>query len=177
MENDTIGERIKLVRGRLGLNQKQLADELGSSHRALQSYERDEQIPGGKVLLAFSNHGIDINWLLSGVGQMQLIDKEKLREMDLDAHRMSREGIVSEDIQDLGDFDLCTIERGIMRNLIAGYLHFYGDEEGIETAENIIKMHDELFSYIKEKKSEGIDDKEIFKITLKMIGQKMRNKK
>jgi len=47
----TIGERIKQGRKMVGLNQRQLAANVGVSAQAISKYERDKDVPGSRVLI------------------------------------------------------------------------------------------------------------------------------
>jgi transcriptional regulator with XRE-family HTH domain len=62
----SIGERVREIRDERGLSQVAFALELGISNGALQAYEQDSSVPGGKALAALATIGVDINWLLSG---------------------------------------------------------------------------------------------------------------
>jgi len=63
-------ERIKIARESLGLNQKEMAQQLNIAYRSWQGYEDGDNIPGGKVLGNFASLGIDLNWLMTGEGSM-----------------------------------------------------------------------------------------------------------
>lgn len=74
----SVAERIKIVRESTGKSQKELAEELGTSFRALQDYEAGKSYPGGKVFEALAKLGFNTNWILTGEGEMR-------REDDFDA--------------------------------------------------------------------------------------------
>ena len=66
-----LGERLKLVRERLGMTQKEFAEFLGVGIASVQRYEREERIPSGEFLkLLLDKFNININWLLTGEGSM-----------------------------------------------------------------------------------------------------------
>jgi len=65
-------DRIKIVRESLGKNQKEMAISLEASLSAIQSYESGRQLPGGKVLDTLARMGFNVNWLLTGEGEMRL---------------------------------------------------------------------------------------------------------
>ena len=65
----TIAERIRQVRG--DRSQMEFATELGVHKEMLGKYERGLSVPGGEVLARMREHGVDINWLLTGQGSMR----------------------------------------------------------------------------------------------------------
>jgi len=66
-----LSDRIKLVRESLGKSQKDMALLIDSSLSAVQGYESGRQFPGGKVLEALARMGFNVNWLLTGDGEMK----------------------------------------------------------------------------------------------------------
>lgn len=61
----TLGARLKEVRERLGLNQKQAAEKLGISNVVLNRYERDERKPDPETLRRIAEgYGVSIDYLL-----------------------------------------------------------------------------------------------------------------
>ena len=64
-------DRLKILRGSLGLSQKALASELGIAVRSWQVYEEGKSVPGGEVFAALTRKGFDANWLLTGEGEMR----------------------------------------------------------------------------------------------------------
>ena len=68
-----IGKRIKAARKALGLTQDVLAAQAGgTSNRGLQDNESGKSMPGGQMIAALVNAGINANWILTGHGQMLL---------------------------------------------------------------------------------------------------------
>lgn len=67
-----INERLKLFRSELGLKQIEVCEVIGVSDRAYIGYEGGRSIPGGEVLAGFIKLGLNVNWLLSGEGEMFL---------------------------------------------------------------------------------------------------------
>lgn len=65
---DTIGKRIKFIREKLGLNQSQLAKEIGlESAMAISKYESDQREPDISKLIKLSELGnTSLDWLLTG---------------------------------------------------------------------------------------------------------------
>lgn len=68
-----LGERIRHVRGRM--SQEAFAGLLGISKGALGGYERGENCPNADVILTICNKcRINVSWLMSGVGDMRVLD-------------------------------------------------------------------------------------------------------
>lgn len=70
MKPEQIGSRIKQWRKHLNLTQVGFAEESGVHIGVLKKYERGVNVPGGEALGAFSKTGVNINWLLTGEGEM-----------------------------------------------------------------------------------------------------------
>lgn len=66
-----ISTRFKMVRESLGHSQREMAKYLHSSLGALQSYESGKSIPGGNVLETLARLGFNVNWILTGEGEMK----------------------------------------------------------------------------------------------------------
>ena len=72
-----ISERLKKIREAKGLSQKQFAETLGTVLTRISEYERDKVKPTTEILTKLTEiHGININWLLTGNGNM-FIEEEK----------------------------------------------------------------------------------------------------
>ena len=66
---ETTGDRIRLLRS--GLSQAEFASKLGVHKEMVGKYERCQNIPGGDILARMREVlGVDINWLLTGEGEM-----------------------------------------------------------------------------------------------------------
>lgn len=77
----TIAKRIKEIKLTLRLTSSELADKLDIPARTIGSYERAEAQPSQKFLTAlYENLSININWLLSGKGNM-FLDKNAILDM------------------------------------------------------------------------------------------------
>lgn len=77
----TIAKRIKEIKLTLRLTSSDLADKLDIPVRTIGSYERAEAQPSQKFLTAlYENLSININWLLSGKGNM-FLDKNAILDM------------------------------------------------------------------------------------------------
>ncbi len=68
----SLGERLKVWREHLQLSQQQFCKQTGIAMRTYQSYENDERSPGSSLLTAIAKTGLNVNWLLTGEGQMQM---------------------------------------------------------------------------------------------------------
>ncbi len=116
----SIGKRIKIVREKKGLSQVAFATMLGISHGALQSYEKDSSVPGGKALTALLRLGVDINWLLgkehaalkktpggaylAGEGVADSWDNDTPQSMDLVAGDSVDTQLLTQSLQVVEDF-------------------------------------------------------------------------
>jgi len=69
-EEDDISKRIKQVRNHLGYAQKYISELAGCKLRTWQTYEDGKSIPGGKVLAGLSRLGVNVDWVLTGEGEM-----------------------------------------------------------------------------------------------------------
>lgn len=67
----TLAERLKLIRESLGMSQSAMAKAADSSLPSWQGYEAGRNVPGGKVLEALARMGFNINWVLTGEGEMK----------------------------------------------------------------------------------------------------------
>jgi len=63
---ENLGARLRAIRIRLDLTQGEIARKIGSSATAIGQYEKNEKVPGGKVLAGLARLGVNINWLLTG---------------------------------------------------------------------------------------------------------------
>jgi SOS-response transcriptional repressor LexA len=84
----TIGDRFKALRTEIGLNQSELAREIGANPSIISDIERGDKEPSKKIISALIlKHSVNSNWLLTGYGDMFVQDQapEKSRlEQDLD---------------------------------------------------------------------------------------------
>lgn len=86
-------DRMKIVRNKLGLTQKNVAEELGISHRTWQDYENGRNLPNGKVLEKLAVMGFNINWVLTGEGPKEIDIGERIRHSFHYAHKRIRDEI------------------------------------------------------------------------------------
>ncbi len=89
---DTQNRRLYLARKDMGMTQKRAAEMVALSLRAYVRYELDDtnkrEIPA-KVLTAYAQKGININWLLTGEGQMYLSAGNPAEDYEQEPTRMS----------------------------------------------------------------------------------------
>jgi transcriptional regulator with XRE-family HTH domain len=78
----SVGERIKLWRTQNRFNQKEAAGIFGVSHSLYQKYEANRSMPGGESLMGFLKAGVNLNWLLLGVGEMHIPQAHRLALID-----------------------------------------------------------------------------------------------
>jgi transcriptional regulator with XRE-family HTH domain len=65
---------------------KLLAEAIGVTPQALNKYTNEGRVPGGVVLAKFIEIGININWLLTGAGNM-LIDQDNVVQEPVSAYK------------------------------------------------------------------------------------------
>lgn len=73
---DEIGERLKAFRTQLGVSQDRLGEMVGGTKRGIQENEGGRSAPQAKVMARLVELGLNVNWLLTGVGPMLLKDLE-----------------------------------------------------------------------------------------------------
>lgn len=88
-----IGERLKIIRESLNLNQTTFADSFSIGQKTYSNYENEKR----KISVEFQNvlieqYGININWLLTGKGSMFLIDaSEELKLLQEENNRLKED--------------------------------------------------------------------------------------
>ncbi|WP_298851583.1 helix-turn-helix transcriptional regulator [uncultured Ruegeria sp.] len=69
----SLGARLAIARNELGMSQKKMADALGISLRAYQSYELGKRsIPVERLVELHRIFSVDLNWVLLGVDAVRL---------------------------------------------------------------------------------------------------------
>ena len=68
----SVGERLTRVRGQR--SQAEFSKLVGLHKNTLGTYERGEREIGAEALASLVEHGVNVNWLLSGEGPMLLVD-------------------------------------------------------------------------------------------------------
>lgn len=65
--NNTVGQRIKELRGRLGITQKEFADSVGLSQTHVCKIEKGKDNPSKSVLLLICMmYDVHIEWITNG---------------------------------------------------------------------------------------------------------------
>lgn len=67
----SIGKRLQIWRKSLGYSQSKFAKLIGIPLSTLKGYELGHRSPGSDALTSIATTGVNLNWLLSGDGQMQ----------------------------------------------------------------------------------------------------------
>lgn len=65
-----IQERFRVLREFWKLSQRQMAAKASVTVGAWQNYESGSNVPGGQVLASLGNLGVNLNWLILGIGEM-----------------------------------------------------------------------------------------------------------
>ncbi|WP_157205420.1 helix-turn-helix domain-containing protein, partial [Methylomonas koyamae] len=66
----SIHERLRTVRNHLALSQSDAALKFGIPVSTYRKYETGPSEPGAGALRELANNGVNINWLLTGEGEM-----------------------------------------------------------------------------------------------------------
>lgn len=90
-DNMTLGERIKILRKKINLNQSEFGKKLGITESAVCSYENNRRIPSEQVIVSICREfNVDRDWLVDGEGNdmflpepTEIID-ELITQYDLD---------------------------------------------------------------------------------------------
>ena len=67
----TVGARLEQIRSNLGLTQAEMGARIGLPLRTYTRYASGERSPSAEALQALVQIGINLNWLMSGEGQMR----------------------------------------------------------------------------------------------------------
>lgn len=104
------GRRLKKIADLLYEgNQSELARKLEMKPQALVKYLKGESMPGGLILIRLHDIGVNINWFLTGEGDI-LLEKQKPRVSEPIEQYLARleedmaEGIEKETLSDLMKF-------------------------------------------------------------------------
>jgi len=85
-----LGDRLKQARENLRFTQKEMAAALNTNPQTLRVYESNKSIPGGNVLEALARLGININWILTGEGEIRR-DKRRVLASGADLTQLSKQ--------------------------------------------------------------------------------------
>lgn len=78
----TMGERLRLLRSKLGLTQSEAARKFGILLTTWKKYEAGPSEPGSGALRGLADGGVNINWLLKGEGEMLLNSDDPQQRQD-----------------------------------------------------------------------------------------------
>lgn len=62
-------ERLRFIREEMGISGRKLSLDLGLNVNAWATYESGNSLPGSAVLETLCRRGVNVNWLLTGIGQ------------------------------------------------------------------------------------------------------------
>lgn len=74
MKEPNIGGRIKQLREALRLSQVAFAQSTGTPLDTLKKYEGSKRLPGSDALMSMATTGVNLHWLITGVGPVMLKD-------------------------------------------------------------------------------------------------------
>lgn len=77
---NTIGERIKIERKRLGQKQEVVCETVGISRGAQSNYENGKRSPDTEYLMALDRIGFDIGYIITGRRSVTLDDLVELQQ-------------------------------------------------------------------------------------------------
>lgn len=81
-----ISENLKKLRKHLGLSMAKFADKVEISAVTLTNYERGERTPSAPFFIQLhKNLNVNLNWLVSGVGEMFIENKPSFNDGELEA--------------------------------------------------------------------------------------------
>ncbi len=125
-----MGKRIKELKSVLKMTSSELSAKLGIPTRTIGSYERDEAQPGPKFLNALIVvFGVNINWLLTGDGNMFI---SKKTEMDINyiANLQETFKLTNEELNGLIDI----LETDASREMVLKFIEIKkGNKEALDS--------------------------------------------
>lgn len=147
-----IGDRLKAWRLTQKHTQTGAAELLGMPMRTYQNYENNVRPPNTKAWQAFHGAGININWLLSGQGEMHLRPLERANmatcERNPPAYLADQPATDALDVARLAGL-IDAVKRSLQRssiNQLAGagvvaelYVQHVGSEISVETLQAVIR--------------------------------------
>jgi len=93
-----IGRRIKIIRNILNLTQKEFANALHIDDSNVRKWESGKVLPNAeKLLIMKEKFKININWLLTGEGEMFIKEEEKIEDKERDYKKEILEILERED--------------------------------------------------------------------------------
>ncbi len=125
-----LGKRIKEIRKNLNLTSAELAIKLDIPVRTIGSYEREEAQPGPKFLSALIEKcHINVNWLLSGKGNMFISKKMEL-DINYITKIQERFNLTEEEVKGLIDI----LESDASRDMVLKFIQIKrGNKDALES--------------------------------------------
>lgn len=77
-----IAERLRLIRTKLNLTQREASTKFHMPLTSWKSYEKGPSEPGSGALTGLATGGVNIHWLLTGEGEMLLADMQTAQYQD-----------------------------------------------------------------------------------------------
>ena len=126
----SIGKRIKEIRANLHLTSNELAEKLNIPVRTIGSYEREEAQPSPKFLNALiENYYININWLLTGKGNMFISNRTEA-DINYIAQLQDRLNLSDEEISGLIDI----LDSDASREMVLKFIEIKkGNKEALDS--------------------------------------------
>lgn len=126
----SIGKRIKELKTTLHMTSLEIAKELDIPVRTIGSYERDEAQPGPKFLNALiDKFCVNINWLLSGRGNMFITTKTE-KDIVYIAHLQERLKLTNEELTGLIDI----LDTDASREMVLKFIEIRkGNKEALDS--------------------------------------------
>jgi transcriptional regulator with XRE-family HTH domain len=126
---DSIGERLKLLRRKLGLTQVKFAEKLGRSKRSIQEWESGRNEPSERVLrLIEQTFSVNPEWLREGKGEMFL---PKKKELTGDPFEIAAEAVIDA-IMEKKDIKLPPTKKRKLVKKLAELMKQIGEKEAID---------------------------------------------
>ena len=96
MENNSVAERLRVIRADQKLKQKEMADFLKISYPSLVAYENDKTEPSFRLLRHLLNLEYNLNWVVGDIGPMKIDGVPRLSSVD--AHTLEKLMTASKEI-------------------------------------------------------------------------------
>jgi transcriptional regulator with XRE-family HTH domain len=85
MTSETIGDRLKIIRKFLNLNQEAVSRKMQITNQTLSRYEKGTRFPDSQFLQRFGKlYNVNANWMLYGIGDLFLKDSNQNSELEHD---------------------------------------------------------------------------------------------
>lgn len=142
-----LSERLKQARESIGKTQKEMAKLASASYRVWQDYESGSVIPGGKVFESLSKLGFNVNWLLTGQGEMKIgaipdeTTKHDYRPGEKDIFFLSMNTVdCYAEINDITDKQRSLLMFALLKVLLAQPDEWINEEQALLVLESLIKL-------------------------------------